>query len=591
MDPWLVLAMIFFQASFLCEAATSRNSSCTKIYGESGLHARCTIESVEELSTILHNPNDVKSLSIFSSDLETIPEGAFRNFTSLVNLSLPNNSIRTIKGGAFSGLNHLQRLELSGNQLIEWEGNFTNSLPSLILLDLSGNSKFVLPTFLLKLRMLKEIKGVTWNDPCANCSLVKNHTLKEGEFKNNEVNIETSELRKGDYLVGNMGHCRVNRLEASQEVVEYAKRGFFPRCLEIKACFDNEIRVTPLHRCWDIDNKILSIEFLIAPIAMILNLTVIVVTLTTRVLRRNVTMCLTSNMALSDFLVSLYTLILVCTRLKPYTEFMLFMKNLCNALGFIWLSSAIVSIKTSLILTVERYLVVVYCMQPSLRITRKIAFILVLITWCLGVSIAVLPLVNISVYDGNTFCIPIRPIKDIPHSYELSIGLSLWGIVLYFITIPFYIKVFKTVKETEKKAGIKRDGTLARRIGTLVLSNMIFFLVPIVIAFLWLTTNIQEVMSPQSREILTGVLPTILFSFNSLINPLLYAFRAEKFRKAIKIKIDYICLRKGRSTSLTSSLSGRLRGPTVSSNNGGGSPGRQTPELRTSRSVLSLTKI
>ena len=62
MDPWLVLAMIFFQASFLCEAATSRNSSCTKIYGESGLHARCTIESVEELSTILHNPNDVKSL-------------------------------------------------------------------------------------------------------------------------------------------------------------------------------------------------------------------------------------------------------------------------------------------------------------------------------------------------------------------------------------------------------------------------------------------------------------------------------------------------------------------------------------------------
>lgn len=585
MNYWPVLATLFSQASLLCEAVTSRNSSC-KIDGESGTTAICTIAKLQELSTILLNPSDVKSLSIFSSDLETVPDGAFSNFTSLVNLSLPFNNIHVIKGGAFSSLNHLQRLDLSGNQLMEWEGNFTNSLPSLMFLDLAGNSKFLPPTPLLKLRMLKEIKGVTWNEFCGNCSLVKNYTLKEGEFNNNDVNIETSKLQKGDYLVGNMGHCRVNRLQVSQEVVEYAKHGFFPQCLETKACFDTEIRVTPLHRCWDIDNMILRVEFVITPIAMILNLTVIVVTLTTRALRRNVTMFLTSNMALSDFLVSLYTLILVSARLKPYTEFLLIMENLCNALGFMWLSSVIVSIKTSILLTIERYLVIVYCMQPSIRITRKKALILVLLTWCLGVSIAVLPLVNISVYDGNTFCIPIRPIKDIPHSYELSIGLSLWGIVLYFTTIPFYIRVFKTVKKSGKKVGIKRDGTLARRIGALVLSNMIFFLVPIVIAFLWLTTNIQEVMSPQSREILTGVLPTVLFSFNSLINPLLYAFRAEKFRKALKIKVDYICLRKGRSSSLTSSLSGKLRGPTVSSNNGDCSP-----DSRHLRSELSLAKI
>lgn len=42
--------------------------------------------------------------------------------------------------------------------------------------------------------MFKEIKGVIWNDLCVNCFLVKNYILKEGEFKNNEVNIEIFEF-------------------------------------------------------------------------------------------------------------------------------------------------------------------------------------------------------------------------------------------------------------------------------------------------------------------------------------------------------------------------------------------------------------
>ena len=433
--------------------------------------------------------------------------------------------------------------------------------------------------------MLKQIKGVTWNEPCAECFLVKNYTLPSGDFKNKNINIETTELQKGEYLVGDMADCRLNKFEVSEKVAEYAKHGFFSHCLETNsACFESEVRVTPIHRCWDVDNKILYVEFLISPIAMILNVTVILVTLTTRALRRNVTMFLTSNMALSDFMISLYTLILVSARLQPYTEFLLIMNDLCNVIGFMWLTGQIVSIKTSIILTVERFLAVVYCMSPSVRVTREKALGLVVLTWCLAVCVAVLPLAKISVYTGNTYCIPIRPIKDIPHSYELSIGLSLWGMALYLITIPLYAKIFLDVKKSSERTGTKRDGKLARRIGTMVLSNMLFFLFPIVIAFLWLTTNLRLTMSPQSREILTGVLPTLLFSFNSLINPLLYAFRAEKFRKAIKLKIDNICLQKGRSSSLTMSLShqGGLknqRGPTISSRDGG-SPEMIKPDLK-----------
>ena len=98
-----------------------------------------------------------------------------------------------------------------------------------------------------------------------------------------------------------------------------------------------------------------------------------------------------------------------------------------------------------------------------------------MLIWILGVAVAILPVLKISVYYGNTYCIPIRPLKDIPHSYELSIGLSLWGMLLYCTTIPFYVKIFLAVKKTSRRAGVKRDGTLAKRICILVFSNMLFF--------------------------------------------------------------------------------------------------------------------
>lgn len=427
-------------------------------------------------------------------------------------------------------------------------------------LDISSNpTTFKLPTAILKLSSLKEIHGAFLNQPCSVCTLIRNYTWQREETSSNmeKFNITTSDLRNETFRKGKEENCQVNEIEIlSKEVVKYAQYGFFPTCLEKKKkCYDSVIHVTPIHRCWDNSNKYLNAVFFIAPIAFLLNLTVVLITLTTRALRRNVTMFLTCNMAFSDSILSLYAIILISTRQKSYVDFLMIQHGMCNIIGFMWLTCQIVSIKTSLVLTVERFLAVVYCMEPTIRITRKLAVALAVLIWILGVAVAILPVLKISVYYGNTYCIPIRPVKDIPHSYELSIGLSLWGMLIYCTTIPFYVKIFLAVKKTSRRAGVKRDGTLAKRICILVFSNMLFFFIPIVIAFLWLTTNLKDTMSPKKREILTGVIPTLLFSLNSLINPLLYAFRSEKFQKAIKIRIYTIFLRKPRSSSLSMSLS------------------------------------
>lgn len=88
------------------------------------------------------------------------------------------------------------------NKLTKWEGNFTSELSSLTYLNISSNPELTLPTALLRLRRLKEIRGVTWNEPCSNCMLVRNYTLENEDFNNEDINITIPELRKGEYIVG-----------------------------------------------------------------------------------------------------------------------------------------------------------------------------------------------------------------------------------------------------------------------------------------------------------------------------------------------------------------------------------------------------
>ena len=105
-----------------------------------------------------------------------------------------------------------------------------------------------------------------------------------------------------------------------------------------------------------------------------------------------------------------------------------------------------------------------YPRTEVLRINRRRAVTLIVLTWCLGVAVAIKPLAKISVYTSKTYYNPIRPIKDIPHSYEMNIALSLWGMVAYFAIVPLYIKIFISVKKTSEQAGTRRDGSVAKKI-------------------------------------------------------------------------------------------------------------------------------
>ncbi len=64
----------------------------------------------------------LRKLSLKGNALRTLPEGLFRNLSSLIILDLQGNRLRTLPEGIFQSLRFLQKLDLSKNAL--------NSLPA-----------------------------------------------------------------------------------------------------------------------------------------------------------------------------------------------------------------------------------------------------------------------------------------------------------------------------------------------------------------------------------------------------------------------------------------------------------------------------
>lgn len=383
---------------------------------------------------------------------------------------------------------------------------------------------------------MTKITGLTWNTYCTQCNLVK------GIEKN-----KTDLYKKGNYSVYIVWHCRGTEYTVAKETQRFAKYGFYPECFRTnRTCLESQIKGTKTHRCWNTDNVILYLEYFVGIISIILNVTVITVTLHSP-LKKDVAMLLVSNLAFSDFLNGIYSVsITVARQVSPYTVFLTYLDSLCSVLGFLWVASQFGTIQTSVLLTLERYVTIIFAMKPHLKPTPSIAKCFICVTWLVAIAAAVLPLVGpMGSYVTNTYCVPMQPSKEVPGSFMYSVAVSLVGVVLYFLTIPLYIKIFAFVRQSSQRMGIKRDAKIAGRILILVVSNMIFFITPIIIALLWLLTDLfKKGITVQARNVLVGVFPTLCLSLNSFLNPLLYAFRNNRFRQALRFRLNRLIIRQ-----------------------------------------------
>jgi hypothetical protein len=193
------------------------------------------------------------------------------------------------------------------------------------------------------------------------------------------------------------------------------------------------------------------------------------------------------------------------------------------------------------LLTVDKFLSIVYCMDPNRKLSRRFSFLLLILCWVGAFVYALTPEFATSsglIYSPTLLCtLPSTKVNDVAISFGLLVAL-------YLANIPFYGKIFLFVRRSSVRMGVRRDAVLAKKIALLIFTNFVFFAVPMVMMIVFIFVfeiNIQIETSRAKdstaiiwRYIICYWIPVICLCFNSCLNPFLCAYRQRQFRREVK---------------------------------------------------------
>lgn len=415
--------------------------------------------------------------------------------------------------------------DLGGNKLEEWKGDINRQLPSLTTLDISGNTNWTITENMLNHKTLRTIKGVSISADCTVCSLVRNH--------------ETSKESGGDTDVIIQESCVKYKYIFNKKHQVFTRHQFFPQCIrDDTRCVQAVGRVETEHICLEVGKSILISAFPIGILSFFFNLIVLVVIVASKSLRSNASLLLVSSMCASGVLNSVYSVAVAAIyQITPVEKIEGKRVSMCQSIGFIASLSLTSMIIISLAVTVERYLAVVYCMKLHIRLRVKQAYYLLLITWLVAFIMGGWSLADPNIYSTKGYetyiCLSIQSVLEKKYLAYTITAVTI-GALCYLPTIPLYVHIFLVVRKSGNNFGIKREAILARRIFLLVGSNVVFMAVPMCLSHIAIATGNMVGFSETSKFIVVTCTKVICMSINALLNPILYGYRNERFKKALR---------------------------------------------------------
>ncbi|KAJ7377216.1 hypothetical protein OS493_030418 [Desmophyllum pertusum] len=442
------------------------------------------------------------------------------------------------------------KLDLSFNPLQRWEGDVITQLPNLVTLKVTG-SAWTPDSNILSMPLLGCIVGVTWSDECVNCSLWK-------------MNISILNLEGGN----------------SNPVLKFIEHGFYPFCSQMKPrCFPRFLFLpsdTERTKITSVPKRLFYSSYIMGAIAVILNMIILITVMSSRSLCQTTSMLLITNMALCDLLIGIYSIIIgslnifnflsnVSVNLNTDEKLVLGGGILCPLAAVIFTSAECVAAVTSLLLTVEKYCSIVYCMNPDRRLSKKVAAVCLLFAWILSLGYALSPflrVLNIS-YSATMMC--SFPVAE-KNTFLICLGVL---IALYLTNIPLYVGIFRFVRHSGAQLGVKREAAILKKIALVVGSNFVLLLTPMILIITFVpvksihhTIQLNSDSSTQVLFVFGFWFPIACLGLNSCINPILCAFRQGQFVKRIRkvLKLPRIpsfveTLRRHEGTASLSQLS------------------------------------
>lgn len=433
------------------------------------------------------------------------------------------------------------------NPLISFIGNASGLLPSLTFIDLTGVKHLNLDKQLLQLPRLKKVVGFSFSNHCTDCSLFLPHHYKKMEtFESQDVNTTSCMIKNYSLSV------------AIPQVAQLLNGTLFQlKCKRPWECAQSEnngifYKVEDL--CWDKTLIVFKVQGIVGIVGLIFNMVVVLNVISSKLLRQNVSMLFVWNMALSDTLLCLYAIVIEIHVNSHSFHYLHHNASENNwKIGWLWTLGQASSVITSFIMTLERYLVIVFTMKPDLRISRRMARVMIVACWVASFSIAGYAL-HFNLYSHFFLCMPVR-LKvinpDHLHTFIFGSVLLSIGLILYLASFFLYIHIYIVAKRTAQSAGVRRESQMVKRIAVLVGSNVFFFYFPV------FATGAISIFYPRSLNTTAYVLVSMSISFNSCLNPFIHAFRNDRFKQVFKCHfnglLQHITL-KG-----TNLFTGRLR--------------------------------
>ena len=314
---------------------------------------------------------------------------------------------------------------------------------------------------------------------------------------------------------------------------------YFNGTCETKSCALSLVVMPKVRRvyrnhCWDKARSLRPIEYILGVVAMVINLVVIVTILGSSALIKKTSMFLTAHLAFGDLILAVFSLtianghgIMSDPGIRQWRE------HQCPYFRSLLIFGQTIEALTSVLMTIERYLVIVHCMRPNLRITLRVACLLCAFICIFGaLSCFVIEHFDHQNTRDNFMCVLVQDFRNTQRFMGTQV-LMLLFVGLYLAVVAMYIHIYIAARKSAKSAGLQRETTLAKRISIVVFSNMIFYAVPNLCIVVFAATNIRVVSDRKANFILSIWLPPVCMIANACLNPFLFAFRNEAFLQSL----------------------------------------------------------
>ena len=463
--------------------------NCT-LAAPGGVNSTITISPATRLLDVSNNPGIYQNLSLESDNvrnliylnisyckISVLSVTVFENFRNLRILDLSHNLIRTIPSRLFLSIQKLEKLSLSSNlEIITIETEAFKGLDSIhylkfeyLQVDLLSKAAFAL----LDLDILDLSGNVIFE--------IDNNafeTLNTKRLYLNGTDIQTfgSDLFKGleqvDYLItDDFKFCCVRPYYLTEE-------NCLPQQNEFSSCDD-------LMR-----NGILrSFIWIIGVFALLGNAASLVyhILFDRKRLKLGYGIFVT-NLAISDFVMGLYLIIIAVTDMVYRGEYILHdeaWRNsaLCNLAGVFALLSSETSIFFICLITLDRILVIKFPFSEN-RFTTKPAVEAAIIVWIIGLILSVIPLLFTSYFKNEFFsksgvCLALPLTREKSSGWLYSVFIFIAFNLLTFLLIAWgqwliYAEVSSDKRPIAKSAeSRKKELRVARNLLLVVLTDFL----------------------------------------------------------------------------------------------------------------------